>query len=61
MNFEQWFRKDRIVGLCSLTTRNDYQIGWDACKKEVLKLLNHNQLDINNSDLKFLKEEIEKL
>ncbi len=39
MNFEEWFKKDRIVTFCNWSTKNDYQIGWNACKKEILKVL----------------------
>lgn len=69
MNFEEWFdfyygKNPRI----SSDTVMDSQVAWEACKEEVLKILNNNKRDCltNSSDwLKYVRisviNEIEKL
>lgn len=61
MNFDQWLqlyteRMDDTPGLEQFGRES-----WDACKKEVLKFFKHPKLNLENNDIKYLKEEIEKL
>lgn len=69
MNFEEWFdfyygKNPRI----SSDTVMDSQVAWEACKEEVLKILNNNKRDCltNSNDwLEYVRisviNEIEKL
>ena len=60
MNFKKWFEKrygQTNIWNCKYLTKK----GWLGCRQQVLKLLEHPSLDMNNTDLKFLKEEIKKL
>ena len=65
MNFKQWltkrygknFNQSINYDTCSYLTRK----GWLGCRKQVLELFKHPKLNMDNSDLKFLKEEIENL
>lgn len=71
MNFEEWYKSWRGEDYNNGQPKSgELQIGWDACKEEVLKILNttthtSNGIEIyfgNNQDLiDKLKQEIEKL
>ena len=42
MNFEEWKRENIMPGTCSISLAEK---SWDACKQEVLKVLDNNQYD----------------
>jgi hypothetical protein len=60
MNFEEWYRQNE-----NRVFRGDAEIGWEACKEEILKLLQQHwtglDLSINSCDdyyIEKIKKEI---
>jgi len=41
--------------------KHHFKIGWFAAQKTIKQLLNKSNIDKNSIDIKFIKEEIEKL
>ncbi len=61
MNFEKWYKSffNRDYNIHEYQSP-DLKIGWNACKKEVLKILDDYEF-ANNFEYKILKGKIEKL
>jgi len=60
--FKKWFNRkygehNPAIASCMYPMRSS----WLACKKEVLRILNHPKIDTDNLDYKYIKNEIEKL
>ena len=64
MNFRQWNDEFNNITIGSYSN-SDYQYvaeeSWDACKKEILKLLDSESIEVGDGNVEIKKETIDKI
>ncbi len=52
MDFKEWYNKHREYNYDAVYAPHESKIAWDACKKEILKLLNnYHVIPLNKNDV----------
>lgn len=46
MNFKEWYKKHREYNYDTVYAPHESEIAWDACKNEILNILENNKREI---------------
>ncbi len=56
MTFNEWYKKHREFNYDAVYAPHESKVAWNACKNEILKILNNNIVIVNICDTQLQKD-----